>query len=556
MSDRSQPVPATRRGRRSVWALGTVGVLCAALAVAAPGVQASTGLFGTTHPAARVVAPASLQTATTPPTNAVRLKVISARDSLLRRNPGCTPTSTDTTHCGPAAGDTVTHFKWLLQADNTGDPSQAPTLCHPDTNPNFPTGCNWPSIHSQDAAPVISSGTDADWSSLRSLPVYNATTGRGLKPGKYLVSVEANGYQLGGIHFSVPLPSDPGQTFGTITAALNPYPIPLATMRLEVFGDMHSADGVWEQGSEPGLSGFEAKLADYLGQDATDHFGNPICTQYRMDANGFIQLNPDGTPVAVTKMGGHCVSNDQGEIIIPNLDPNRYGVNVVPPTSGPNSGPNDRWIQTTTLEGNHDWDVWLMQNDTGNDTEMVVGGEPVPWVTFGFVENTPASTDVNGCGTPPCSVLNGNGTITGRILGAGAYIAGTGGLPGIGGANGSSGVRIDQPMRRPWVALTDLNNNDTTFFSAPAQDISATPTGCACKNADAPGNFTIPNVPDGDYMITVWDQPQEYAVDSFNVTVRHGETVDLGNVPVAWLVHPDRGTRLRRQERQRSNGRR
>ncbi len=42
---------------------------------------------------------------------------------------------------------------------------------------------------------------------------------------------------------------------------------------------------------------------------------------------------------------------------------------------------NNPWIQTTTLEGGHDWDTWNMEGSTGYDTELVVGGEATPFVT-------------------------------------------------------------------------------------------------------------------------------------------------------------------------------
>ena len=41
-------------------------------------------------------------------------------------------------------------------------------------------------------------------------------------------------------------------------------------------------------------------------------------------------------------------------------------------------------MQTTTLEGAHDYDIWIQEGDTGFDTEVLKGGEPVPMVQFGF----------------------------------------------------------------------------------------------------------------------------------------------------------------------------
>ena len=52
-------------------------------------------------------------------------------------------------------------------------------------------------------------------------------------------------------------------------------------------------------------------------------------------------------------------------LAIPHLGTNRYALTVTPP-----NGTN--WVQTTTLEGNHDWDAWIMEGATGYDTEFVV----------------------------------------------------------------------------------------------------------------------------------------------------------------------------------------
>ena len=51
----------------------------------------------------------------------------------------------------------------------------------------------------------------------------------------------------------------------------------------------------------------------------------------------------------------------------------------------------EKWYQTTTLEGNHDWDMWIAENETGFDTEQTVGGEPVPPVDMGYVPFNPAA---------------------------------------------------------------------------------------------------------------------------------------------------------------------
>ena len=73
------------------------------------------------------------------------------------------------------------------------------------------------------------------------------------------------------------------------------------------------------------------------------------------------------------------MSNADGDILIPNMAPGRYGIVI--------RQPNDKrtWLQTTTLEGAQDHDWWVMAGDTGYGTETTAGGELVPEVQFGFV---------------------------------------------------------------------------------------------------------------------------------------------------------------------------
>ena len=59
-------------------------------------------------------------------------------------------------------------------------------------------------------------------------------------------------------------------------------------------------------------------------------------------------------------------------------------VSVTPPDG-------ETWIQTTTLEGNHDYDAWIMEGDTGYDTTFTSGASAVPLPIFGYVQPTHAT---------------------------------------------------------------------------------------------------------------------------------------------------------------------
>ncbi|UQX87019.1 hypothetical protein M6D93_11950 [Jatrophihabitans telluris] len=528
---------------------------------------------------------------------------------------------------GPSKNDPVSTYKWLLNKDNTGGVTLGPDrktplasevkTCHPITstnpagNPNYPNpsdgsspitadgspspaACNWPSIHNITSSPVVSDGSQSDWNTSTALPLQVAGKGRGLPNGKYLVSVTANGFQIGGAHFSVTDGVYRGldvTSSGAIAVSLNPLPIPLTNIRLKVYGDMASTNGQWDEQSEFGLPGYNAHLTDYDGPVNVDYYNNPLCTAYLLspaytrshpdptDTFYTVKLGLDGRPIVDPKhhvrgnfevdgpATGSCTSDSNGDILIPNMAPNRYGSSViadqvggVDPASGRLLPPqqtcpvlgttqasltstaiNDQacWVQTTTLEGNHDFDTWPQANSTGYDTELLVGGELVPQVQFGFVRAgcmvNPAFGTVDFAGLtnpnrwrapsdPACNTVPRaprtplpTGSITGKIMGAAAYYPGLGGLPGTGGNAGTAGYKFDRPVHHPWVTLSDLNNGDKTIWAS---------------NAALDGSFTIKGVPDGSYSVAVWDQLQDYIFDSFNVTVSNGKVTDLGVVPL------------------------
>ncbi len=201
----------------------------------------------------------------------------------------------------------------------------------------------------------------------------------------------------------------------------------------------------------------------------------------------------------------------EGKVKIPNLGPNRYALSVTPPDG---SG----WIQTTTLEGNHDWDAWVMEGATGLDTEFIIAGEPFPAIIFGYVPAPGTAVRPSRNARRPSS-LTGTGTIKGVVDAVKIYVPTTGGVPGLPGQiwGGLQGARIDKPIAYPWVTLTNLGNGDTVVWVG---------------KGDANGKFTIPNVPAGTYTLTWWDEPQNTILDLVNVTVGAGETVDMGILPL------------------------
>ncbi|MGW6194655.1 hypothetical protein ACWF0M_00775 [Kribbella sp. NPDC055110] len=405
--------------------------------------------------------------------------------------------------------DPVPHYKWLINVDDTGDPgtraNQLIDRCLPATapggssDPNFADTCPWPSTRPTSGfAPIVAQGTEAD---------LNDSTALGnLPPGKYLISVTADGFKIDGQHFTI--------TSGTTThtdVRMNPTPLPLTTLRLQVFNDNLPVDATYEADAEQGLAGFTATLSDVLGLVSTDYYGNPLCTVYQhANANGTGAMLFDGNnkPIVDTAHStGRCVSDATGQIVIPNLGPNRYAATVAPPAAQ-----TGQWVQTTTLEGGHDHDVWQQEGETGFDTEQLRGAEPVSAVQFGFVHTQAL--------TPPAGT-----TPTGEVKGV--VIAG---LPYVGGQNGQvaepggfAGAKSDGPIPYPWIALSDLDAGDAAVY-----------VGRGAAN----GSFDIKNVPDGTYQLSMWDDDQDYILWSVNVEVHDGGVTDVGNkMLVGWFTH-------------------
>ncbi len=366
----------------------------------------------------------------------------------------------------------ISEFKYLINVDNTGDPFQPRNAgCSPE-DAGYPDSCDWPSIRAIPAfAPIYAQGNQDDFNG-------NILNGLDLPDGKYLVSVMVNGYKMGGAHFTVPL-----QGSGEVTVALQPNPLPAATMRIKVFEDNASVNGQFDT-DEHGLEGFHVIINDIAGQVSTDVFGNPLCTIY--DANG--------DPAGINTYG--CTTSDaNGDMAIPNLGPNRYDVVVVPP-------PGTDWTETTTLEGSPSWDTWLQEGATGLDNEFVVAAEPFPWTMFGFVR--------------PMDNLNSSATggISGTLISVSVYQPPQGALPYFGDIwSGFTGTKVNGPITDGWVALSDLQNGDQAVYVG---------------RANPDGTFAITNVPDGNYLFTWWDNNLHYILDWMQVTVSDGQMTDIG----------------------------
>ncbi|MFN8465927.1 MAG: SdrD B-like domain-containing protein [Caldilineaceae bacterium] len=436
----------------------------------------ATLLLALITPLSPVLAPAAAAAPAAQATSTMTLSVISARTEP-RAFGGA----------GVLKGAPVTQYKYIINIDNTGQTTQRTPAdgCSPHS-PGYPESCLWPSVAGvASASPIYRSGDQSDF----------ASGGLNLPNGRYLISVLADGYKIDGEHFTVPFTGS-----GLVTVEAQPFPLPDSTLRAYVFADVSPTNGTPDLPAEPGLAGFIGKINDYLGDVSTDVYGNPLCTTYVGEdpVTHEIPLNAldaDMLPVVQT-LGSGCASDSNGDLVIPHLGTNRYALYVVPPNGG-------GWIQTTTLEGNHDWDTWIMEGSTGYDTEFAIAGEPFPQQIFGFV--APRNNFAAG----------GTGQIKGVVEGIKSYTPPKGGLFDLWGGN--TGTKIDHPIDRPWISLADLDNGDTAVYIA---------------RGNPDGTFQINNVPAGNYMVSWWDEPQNYNVNTINVTVSNGQLVDMDVLPL------------------------
>jgi hypothetical protein len=457
-------------GTRSRYATAVTAVLAMVAAVLTP--IAATVLWA---------APASAA-----PTNQLQVSVVSARTEP-RAFGGA----------GVAQGDAVDQFTWLINEDNTGTTAQRspqPGSGCSTGDAGYPGSCDWASIKAEPPpSPIFSHGDESDLtgSAFVTLP-----------PGRYLISILADGYKIDGAHFTIPLEESAGGEPGLVPVELQPNPLPDSTLRGQVFADIAPTNGTLDVGDN-GLAGFQGHVNDTLGEVSTDVYGNPLCTTYVGEdpvshVIPLADLDADMLPVVDT-VGGTCTSDADGLLTIPHLGTNRYAFSVTPPDS-------QTWIQTTTLEGNHDWDAWLMEGSTGYDTEFVMAGEQVPQPIFGF-----APPIKNGQPLDPSAA----GHIKGAVVGINTYTPPKGGSFDYWGGN--TGTKIKHPIDRPWLSLADLNNGDQAVWVG---------------RGNADGSFDIAGVPDGDYSLTWWDEPQDYNVNFVNVTITGGEIEQLGTIPL------------------------
>jgi hypothetical protein len=357
-----------------------------------------------------------------------------------------------TLHVVDSNNNPVNGFKWLVEEDTT-------FTVEPGVKSKDSMSLN---IH-KTYAPVASSGETGDASAVVSVPV----------DGRYYVSVlPYSGHSLGGVQVAA------GQSDVTVVVHSNPQPA--AQIRVLAFADTQPLNNAPDVPAEAGLEGFTVIIHDFAGQVMIDGLGNPLGTEY--DENG-----------EVMHMGhGVITTGPDGEALIKNLAPGKYGVIMIPPTG-------QGWIQTSTIEGTPTVDAWVKAN------------EPPYFAEWGFFEQHVFMGFAKLTTLPPMSFAAGvAGTISGQVV----YVHEN--KPPL-----SPGLVPGLPVPNCYVALNALDAADELVYLQ------------ACEDE---GYFTIPNVPPGQYQLVMFDKYLDAIIDFRTVTVNPGQAVELGPQSIyAWF---------------------
>ncbi|MET0166739.1 MAG: hypothetical protein ABW318_17255, partial [Vicinamibacterales bacterium] len=395
-------------------------------------------------------------------------------------------------------------FKWLLEQDNTHPPEPGVHKAVDTVDVNNNTlGIG---IH-RSHAPVVAAGVSAGNSTtISTIPLPGGNVP--LPPGRYFISVLPHGdrstctgtFDMGGTAVAITA-TNPNPT---VTVYARRGVIETAQITVKVFHDilpLNNAPDVAEidpaNTTNPYLEtmeGFTVTLTEQAGDIVVDAFGNKLATTYQFnDLNGNgtqdpgepYVLGPDCAPIIVTQGAGDFVTPANGEVIIKNLAPGKYGVEVEPPTRDKNGNP-VTWHQTTTIEGTKTIDAWVRPNEP----PFLVEFGPPFWHTFyGFTKEFDRLT-------PPVGTV---ATVSGQVRKA--HLSRP---PAIDFFEGPPPEAEGVGER----CLVGLNRLEAGFAEAVWAGL--------CENET--GNFTIPNVSPGTYQLVVWDV-QLLHIISFNTVI-------------------------------------
>ncbi len=356
-----------------------------------PAVVASTLLLAMSGllpiPAAAVVSPTTTSPTEAPAatTSSLHLRVESARTW----NPA-----------GLTKGDAIPSYQWLITRDDTGDSSHYGTSLPANDTANSNFACTPQSLGRRSRlsrrtasgrrSSSIPGGTTAEVVAQGDQSTFSETTALANLPnGKYMISVTADGYDVPSCTTSATVTchvdgfkvDGAGSACRPPTRAWSPWTSSRTRCR---WRRSVPASGTTSRRTAPTTPASRPWPASRPSSPTSAARSSPTgsatrCARHTSTTpNGLMLFGTDGKPLVQT-LGGKCVSDANGDIVIPYMPPQRYSVEVVPPNG-------QTWYQTTTLEGWHDWDTWAIQGWNGFDPEFIQGGEPFPFAEFGFVQ--------------------------------------------------------------------------------------------------------------------------------------------------------------------------
>ena len=236
---------------------------------------------------------------------------------------------------------------------------------------------------------------------------------------------------------------------GEVVVEMKAHPLPLGKLVVHAFHDRRSVNAA----------------PDFVG--GADGGGEPGLEGFEVrlhDTVGEVQADYNGDPLC----GGVCLTDADGNVTIPNLAPGRYEIEVLPPDG-------EDWLQTTTFEGTHLIDfARVTENDDGlgaiGEAAVAPGVRTTWW--FGFLR----PLELPACTGAACGSVEGT---------AKTWV----GWPPF------DQVFFGDPVKQAVVALSDTGGTEEQVYTAPA-------------NPD--GSFTIGDIPDGTYTLSIFDENLDF----------------------------------------------
>jgi len=312
---------------------------------------------------------------------------------------------------------------------------------------------------------------------------------------------------------------------------------PPAKVSAFVYEDDHPLNGEHDAGggvdvispNEAGLGGFNITIVDLVGMsgDAAgqltyDEFGQPLSNSLagtidpvtKVDACPIVKnpntgfdgaTNPNGMtgmiPVCPKyEADGTTLSPLAGQAVVANMPPGRYGIIATPAADRIARG--EEWLQTNTLDGGKDHEAFLKAGEPAYFQEF---GPASFHVSIGFA-NPKIINDqaTNSAGTGLCDAApNGGGQTCNEIV-----------------KGQVTGSRMSRPSDE---RLYGSGSRDTFGYTQCYASLGS-PDGAdfSFAKCDDQGNFTLSNVPAGDWRLTIFDQWNDQIVDGISTAVRVG----------------------------------